>query len=153
MSPLRAPREAHPLGLDVLVAEALSKCNMLVKGNLRGGTHLACGVVLRGKNIAVSEVVGSVRRLGGGEVPLVPWNPDGFKVAVCSQPSQYAPTTALLLSNNKGMAGNLGALYSRFLSLYRVRAHLHHYLEYIEGGTFLEAAEAVDGVVKGYEEL
>jgi tubulin epsilon len=110
------------------------------------------GLVFRGKSIAVSDVMGCVKWLGG-EVPLVPWNPDGFKVAMCGQPSAYAPSSALLLSNNRGVAASLGHLYSNFLSLYRVRAHLHHYLDFMEGSMFLEAAEAVNGLVKSYEDL
>lgn len=152
MSPLRPTRDTQSLGLDALVAEALTKSNTLLRGNLRGGTHLACGLIYRGANLSVSEVVGSVRRLSG-DIPLVHWNPDGFKVAMCGKPSHYAPTSALLLSNNKCVASSLENLYNRFLSLYRVRAHLHHYLDYIEGTTFLHAAEAVDSVVKGYQEL
>ncbi len=136
------------------MAEALTRSSMLVRGNLRASAHLACGLVLRGRAVAVSDVMGCVKRLGSsGEVPLVPWNPDGFKVAMCSQPSLYAPTSALLMSNNKGVAASLGNLYARFLSLYRVRAHLHHYLEYMDGSMFLDAAEAVNGVVQSYEEL
>ena len=136
------------------MAEALSRTSMLVRGNLRASAHLACGIVLRGRSVAVSDVMGCVRRLGSsGEVPLVPWNPDGFKVAMCSQPSLAAPASALLLSNNRGVAASLGNLYARFLSLYRVRAHLHHYLEYVDGGVFLEAAEAVNGVVRAYDDL
>ena len=152
LSPLRPRAEGAPQGLDALVSEALVRSNMLVRGNLRSSMHLACGLVLRGRSVAVSDVMGCVKRLGS-EIPLVPWNPDGFKVAMCSQPSTFAPTSALLLSNNRGVAASLGNLYARFLSLYRVRAHLHHYLEYMDGSLFLDAAESVNGVVQSYEEL
>jgi tubulin epsilon len=70
---------------------------------------------------------------------------------MCSQPSPYAPLTSLVVSNNCGISLALRSLYARFLALYRVRAHLHHYLEYIDGDTFQEAAVAVDGVVQEYE--
>ncbi len=150
---MRPRADASPLGLDAMVAEALTRSNMLVRGNLRSSAHLACGLVFRGKHVAVSDVMGCVKRMAG-EVPLVPWNPDGFKVAMCSQASMYAPASALLLSNNKGVAASLGNLYARFLSLYRVRAHLHHYLEYMgDGSMFLDAAEAVNGVVQSYDDL
>ncbi len=154
MSPLSHPASAarSPLGLDAIVAEALSRSNMLVRGNLRLGTHLACGVLLRGGSLALGDAAASVRRLAG-DVALVPWNPDGFKVSLCGQPSPFAPASGLLLSNNAGVAVPLGALYNRFLAMYRVRAHVHHYLEYMDGGAFLEAAEAVYGCIKSYEEV
>jgi tubulin epsilon len=124
---------------------------MLIRGNLRRGTNLACGLVLRGHAVAVSDVVQSVRRLGA-ELPLPPWNPDGFKVAMCAQPGVFAPTSAAVVANNTGVGGPLASLYARFLALYRVRAHLHHYLDVIDGDEFQLAAVAVDSVVKSYQE-
>jgi tubulin epsilon len=59
--------------------------------------------------------------------------------------------SALVASNNCGVAVPLRSLYQRFLALYRVRAHLHHYLEYVDGDSFQEAAVVVDGIVKDYE--
>ena len=124
---------------------------MLIRGNLRRGVNLACGIVLRGQAVAVSDVVQTVRRLGT-DLPLPIWNPDGFKVSMCSQQNPYAPMSVAIVSNSTGVATPLGNLYSRFLSLYRVRAHLHHYLEEIDGDEFQLAAVAVDGVIKSYEE-
>lgn len=137
-------------GLDALVAEALSRSNMLIRGNLRRGVNLACGIVLRGAAVAVSDVVQTVRRLGA-DLPLPRWNPDGFKVSMCSQQSPFAPMSAALVSNSTGVAAPLASMYARFLALYRVRAHLHHYLEYIEGDDFQLAAVSCDSVIKSYE--
>lgn len=160
LAPLRGvpvgPRaDAVGHGLDAVVAEALTKSNALIRGSLRHGLHLACGVLLRGRSLAVSDVVASVQRLHG-DIPLAAWNPDGFKVAMCGARSLYCEPgspAALLASNNCGITAPLGVLYQRFLSLYRVRAHLHHYLDLVDGGAFQEAAVAVDGVVKEYAEV
>jgi tubulin epsilon len=152
LSPLGARRAAHAgAGLDALVADALARSNMLVRGNLRRGVNLACGVVLRGAAVAVSDAVQAVRRLGA-DLPLPRWNPDGFKVALCAQASPFAPASVTLVANSTGVAAPLASLYARFLALYRVRAHLHHYLDVIDGDDFQLAAVAVDGVIKGYEE-
>jgi hypothetical protein len=75
LSPLIVKRDA-PGSLETVVAEALSRCNMLVRGELRRNVHLACGLVFRGRSVAVSDVVASVKRLSS-DIPLVPWNPDG----------------------------------------------------------------------------
>ena len=124
---------------------------MLIRGNLRRGVNLACGLVLRGASVAVSDVVQSVRRLGA-ELPLPAWNPDGFKVSMCSQSSVFAPVSAAVVANSTGVGAPLASMYSRFLSLYRVRAHLHHYLEEIDADEFHIAAVVCDGVIKSYAE-
>jgi hypothetical protein len=40
--------------------------------------------------------------------------------------------------------------YQRFLRLYRARAHIHHYLEYVPADEFQHAAEAVTGLIQQY---
>lgn len=151
MSPIG--RRAAPVGygLDTLVSEALSRSNMLIRGNLRRHTNLACGLVLRGRAVAVSDVVQSVRRLGT-ELPLPPWNPDGFKVAICSQQSVFAPVSAAVVANSTGVATPLASMYARFLALYRVRAHLHHYVDTIDAEEFQSAAVACWDVIQSYKE-
>ena len=76
MSPLVRKEGPVGAGLDALVAEALTRSNMLIHGNLRRGTTLACGLLLRGRTVAVSDVVQTVRRLST-DLRLVPWNMDG----------------------------------------------------------------------------
>lgn len=124
---------------------------MLIRGNLRRHTNLACGLVLRGRAVAVSDVVQSVRKLGM-ELPLPPWNPDGFKVAICSQQSVFAPVSATIVANSTGVATPLANMYSRFLALYRVRAHLHHYVDTIDAEEFQSSAVACWDVIQSYKE-
>ena len=62
-------------------------------------------------------------------------------------------TTALTISNNVCVRTPLARSYDRFVKLYRARAHLHHYLEHLEGHEVASAAHSVVGVVHEYEAL
>lgn len=68
-------------------------------------------------------------------------------------PPPWARATALTISNNVCVRTPLARSYDRFLKLYRARAHLHHYLEYLEPDFLVESAHAVVGAVEEYEDL
>jgi tubulin epsilon len=56
----------------------------------------------------------------------------------------------MLLSNNTGITGALTQLHDRFLPMYRVKAHLHHYLDFMEPSGFEEALNCITDVVSAY---
>jgi tubulin epsilon len=74
----------------------------------------------------------------------------GFKVGVCSSRPLYSDAAALCISNNCAIRGPLQEGYGRFLRLYRARAHIHHYLEYISADEFQHAAENVTSLITDY---
>ncbi len=74
----------------------------------------------------------------------------GFKIGLCSSAPLYTDAAALCISNNCSIRGPLAAGYQRFLRLYRARAHIHHYLEYVPADEFQHAAEAVTGLIEQY---
>ena len=131
-----------------VVAEACSNVGMLVRSDLRRGVHLACGLLLRGP-VAVSDLNSAVLRQQR-ELHMAPWNPDGFKVGLCGASSLYADVSALCVSNNCAIAAPLAEGYSRFVRLYQARAHLHHYLAFIEADEMAAAAETVAGLIADY---
>jgi hypothetical protein len=51
----------------------------------------------------------------------------GFKTGICSAAPLHQPFSLLALSNNTCIADTLTDAYHRFMHLYRVRAHVHHY--------------------------
>ncbi len=77
-------------------------------------------------------------------------SPAGFKIGLCSTPPLYSDAAALCLANSCAIRAPLATGYSRFLRLYRARAHIHHYLEYIAADEFQHAAEAVSGLIEQY---
>ncbi len=143
-----AGRPADSRLCERIVAQGLGNSSMLVNSDLRAGLHLACGILLRGP-FAISDVTATVQRQQAA-LRMVSWNPDGFKIGLCSSSPLYSDVAALCISNNCSIAGPLGEGYGRFLRLYRARAHLHHYLEYLPVDEFQHAAEAVTSLVADY---
>ena len=84
---------------------------------------------------------------------MIDWNPDGFKVGLCSTPPVGAPHSVLCLANNTAIAVTFEALRQRFAKLYSRKAHIHHYTEYMDVGLFDEALEALVSLVGEYTKL
>ncbi len=142
------PRLADTRLCERIVSQGFSNSNLLLDSDIRNGTHLACGMLLRGP-FAISDVNAIVQRQQR-ELRMVSWNPDGFKIGLCSSPPLYTDAAALCISNNCSVKVPLTESYSRFVKLYRARAHVHHYLEYISADEFQHAAEAVSNLINQY---
>lgn len=57
------------------------------------------------------------------------------------------------MSNNTGFRHAAGHLHTRFKKLYKRRAHLHHYLEWMEESEFSNAQEKIESIITGYSEI
>lgn len=77
----------------------------------------------------------------------------GFKSGLCGVPPPWAKATALTISNNVCVRVPLARSYGRFLRLYRARAHLHHYLEYMDAQEIVHSAHTVLGGIQAYDEM
>ena len=84
---------------------------------------------------------------------LVYWNNDGFKTAISSVPPHGHTESLLMMSNNCAIGSKLGDLRDRFMKLYSVRAHVHHYDQYLELSYFDGTMETINSVVDDYAYL
>lgn len=149
---LSAPpgRPADPRLCERVVTQAFGNAGLLVRGDLRRGTHLACGLLARGP-FAFSDMTAAAQR-GQRELRMARWNQDGFKLGLCAAPSLYSDVSAMCVSNNCSVATPLTEGYERFVRLYQARAHLHHFLEFIDVSEIAAAAETVTGLIADYRE-
>ena len=74
----------------------------------------------------------------------------GFKVGVCAQAPLHQPYSLLALSNNSSIVGSLQAGRDRFAHLLRVRAHAHHYTEFMSEPDLTQAVEELDCIIGAY---
>jgi tubulin epsilon len=81
------------------------------------------------------------------------WNPDGIKVGLCAAPPVGLPHAILSLSNSCAMTGVLDTLLSRFDRLYRRKAHVHHFSQYIDASHLATAREALLTVREQYASM
>lgn len=76
----------------------------------------------------------------------------GFKVGICSARPLFRPYALLALSNNTSVVPTLTAAHARFMSLYRVRAHIHHYTAFMEEADISAAASSLTDMISSYNE-
>ena len=65
------------------------------------------------------------------KINTVSWNHEGFKIGLCSQPPVNMKYGLLCLSNNTAITEFFKRLSDRFMKLYKHKAHLHHFTNYI----------------------
>jgi tubulin epsilon len=124
------PSASAPRNLDQLFMDALRPEHCLLSVSPAEHAFLALGVFMRGKGVHITDVNRNIARLKT-KVYMVPWNPDGFKVGLCTQPGVGAgmEKSVLMLSNNCAVTGVFKEMLRRFDMLYRRRAHVHHYTQ------------------------
>lgn len=100
----------------------------------------------------LSDAVRNVERLKS-ELRMAHWNPDGFKLGICNARPVHQPYSLLALSNNTSVVPTLTAAHGRFMQLYRSRAHMHHYTQYMDFENIKAAGMALADVVSSYNEV
>ena len=104
-------------------------------------TLLACGLLLRG-DVTVSDAQRNLARIRPTlQMPI--WNPDGVKLGLCAAPPLGLPQALLALSNSCAMATTLRDACKRFDRLFKRKAHLHHFTQYMDSSQIAHAREAV----------
>jgi tubulin epsilon len=150
LAPLYALKDVRyrSMRLEGLFSDVLQPHAQLVQADPKHTTMLACGLLLRG-DVTVSDVQRNVARLRP-QLRLPFWNPDGIKVGLCAAAPVGQPQALLALSNSCAMAGVLGNVTGRFDLLYKRRAHLHHFTQYMEADGMASAREIVRTVAADY---
>lgn len=146
-------RARHPRHVQRLFADAASPLSRLVATYdaqpARPAATLAVALLARG-DVVSADVAAAAARLRP-QLRLPPWNPDGFKVGLCAVPPLRASRAVLCLANSTAIARNFSALRDRFVKLYRAKAMVHHYANYIDGALFDEALADLEALVGDYE--
>ncbi|KAF0696750.1 Aste57867_12509 [Aphanomyces stellatus] len=143
--------DKQPRRVAQLFTDAFSREHQMIKTNPKGGVMLACGLLLRG-NVHVSDIQANIQRLQS-ELRMIPWNTEGFKVGLCAVPALGHPVSLLSLSNNGCIVETFERMQMRFHKLYRRKAHVHHYLDYMDGSAFDQALENVAWLIGEYHKL
>lgn len=88
-----------PDGLRTVLSRYLIICvARLPLALYRKSKFLACGLLVRG-DVVVSDVNANIERLAA-ELDMVHWNPEGYKIGLCSVPPIGSTHSLLSLSNN-----------------------------------------------------
>ena len=156
LAPLYALRDVRyrPQRLEGLFSEVLSPHAQLMRAggaDVKHSTMLACGLLLRG-DVTVSDAQRNLAKLRP-QMQLPSWNPDGVKIGLCAAPPVGQPQALLALTNSCAMGEVLHDAVARFDRLYKRKAHLHHFTQYVEPGMLASAREVVRGTADEYKRL
>ena len=154
LSPLFGPSDVRrgPRSLDAMFTDAFSRKTQLIRADPGNSTYLACALLLRG-NIQVSDVNRNIERLRS-KLKTIHWNRDGFKVGICSTRSaRKLPVELLCLANNCAISSTFRGINDSFGTIFKRKAHVHHYTQYMDEGQFYTAKETLMELISQYEAL
>ena len=113
-------------------------------------SYLACALLLRG-NARISDITLNIDRIKH-KMKMTSWNNEGFKIGLCNEPPIGMDTSLLCLANNTCIVTPFKKLRDRFQKLYKRKANVHHYTEYMDIGEFDKAAQSLEDLITRYEE-
>ena len=115
------------------------------------GIFLASAFLGRGK-IPLSDFINGVT--AAQTTMIFPqWNQDACKIGLCSTPPPTQSSAILGIYNSTDFGCVLDGHRSRFNQLYRRKAMLHHYTEYIEADAVADSHESVHSIIQEYESI
>jgi tubulin epsilon len=113
------------------------------------GVYLACAFLGRGK-IPLSDFINGVTAVQTG-MRFPDWNQDACKIGLCSTPAPGEVSTIMGIYNSTAFGGVLDKHRKRFNQLYRRKAMLHHYTEFIEEDFVADSDESVARIIQEYD--
>ena len=143
------PRRTDQIFDDVFNSDfQLIKCD-----NFNQGIYFATALIARG-NLTVSDLMYNKKKKKN-KIATISWNHEGFKIGLCSQPPVNMKYGLLCLSNNTAIIECFKRMSDRFMLLYKHKAHLHHFSNYIPENSqniFDEAKENLNSLIVEYQE-
>ena len=141
-----------PRNIDQSFTDAFDRSYQLIQQGDQPPLYLACGLIVRGAQVEISDINRNVERLTK-KLKMIHWNQEGFKVGHCYQAPLNMNYSMLALSNNTGTRHILQRLRTRFLKIYKQRVFVHHYTEYMDVGGFDQALNNCTDVVQRFSEM
>ena len=144
-------KKLEPRKCDQIFADVFDRDHQLISvDNLYSGCYLACGLIARG-DLAISDIMYNIEKQKKN-LNMVSWNHEGFKIGLCDQPPVNMKYGLLNLSNNTAVSNCFEKLSQRFMTLYKRKAHVHHYTEYMnDASDFDTAYNNVKSLTDDYE--
>jgi tubulin epsilon len=144
-------KKLEPRKCDQIFADVFDRDHQLISiDNFNSGCYLACALIARG-DLAVSDVMYNIEKQKKN-LNMVRWNHEGFKIGLCDQPPVNMKYGLLNLSNNTAVSNCFEKLVQRFMVLYKRKAHVHHYTEFMnDASDFDTALNNVKSLIEEYE--
>jgi tubulin epsilon len=143
-------KKLEPRRVDQIFYDVFNRDHHLISVNsLSSGVYLASALIARG-NLSISDININLAKQKK-QLKMINWNQEGFKIGLCDQPPVNMNYGLLCLSNNTAIADCFEELRNRFNKLYKKKAHIHHYTEYMQDKTdFDRAIGNVEELIEDY---
>ena len=154
LSPFVMPKDVHlpPRRMDQMFKDVLSRDYQLLKCDPIHHKYLSCGLILRGQQANISDINRNIAKMKG-EMDMIYWNQEGFKVGLCHVAPHNQPYSLLCLANNCCIGNVFSDMHTRFKKLYKKKIYTHHYTEYMPEALFDEALENAASLIEEYASL
>jgi len=146
-------KKLEPRRLDQIFYDVFNNDHQLISvDNINNGVYLASALIARG-NINISDINSNLIKQKKN-LKMVSWNHEGFKIGLCDQPPVNMNYGLLSLSNNTSISNCFENLRDRFSLLYKRKAHVHHYYEYMKNKSdFDDAISNVEKLIFDYTSI
>lgn len=143
LGPISKDNRTHSRSFQQAFADIYLPKHHLLSVDVRKGKILRAGYFARGA-FPTDEVLGNV-----GKIKKINTCTDFQQLVTLSEYCQ-APFSLAALINSDRTASLLLGILQQFRTLFARKAHVHHYTQYVEKNTFLEAAERVIAQIHEY---
>ncbi|CDO67220.1 tubulin epsilon chain, putative [Plasmodium reichenowi] len=133
---------------DHLFKNVLSQNNQMLIANPKDGLSLSMAFLVRG-NINISDVTKNVLLIKNN-LNILKYNKDATKIGICNVSPLNQPYSLLCLINSCEIRNTFLQILERFNKLFKRKAHLHHYLEYLSMDDILEFKEKIQNLIFEY---
>merc|ERR1711892_201127 len=155
LAPLYLSKDVHlpPRRLDEMFKDVFSGSHALIGADPRQHVYTATGLIARG-SIDITDMRRNIERLSG-QLNFVKWNKNGFKVGLCDVAASNQPFSLLGIHNTTAVSDTFVNLRSRFMKLYKRKAHLHHYVQTdgFDADWLPESSRSLYDVIQQYQQV
>ena len=140
------------LRTDQMFRAAFSRKNQLMRCTDASQRYLAGALLARG-NVRLGDVESAIDK---ANITMPNWSGrknGGWKVGLCKVSPIGSENAVLCLANSTGIRVPLSKMARAFTRLYKRRAHVHHFTEYVELEDMEEALHRVRALRDDYHEM
>eukprot|EP00761_Pharyngomonas_kirbyi_P005542 gb/GECH01005547.1/.p1 GENE.gb/GECH01005547.1/~~gb/GECH01005547.1/.p1 ORF type:complete len:452 (+),score=88.34 gb/GECH01005547.1/:1-1356(+) len=149
---LHKQKKLLPRANDQMFRDVFGRNYHLMRADPRQGSYLACGLLMRGSNMKISDANRNLTNLQK-DIDMVKWNQEGFKVGLCNVPPYGMNSSLLCLANNSCITKTFSAMRSRFMTLWKRKVYVHHYTNYTDVGVFKDSLKELDELIGEYRSI
>lgn len=134
---------------DHLFKNVLNHNNQMLIANPKDGLNLSMAFLVRG-NVNISDITKNVLQVKKN-FKILTYNKDATKIGLCNVSPLNQPYVLLCLMNSCEIRNSFFQILERFNKLFRRKAHLHHYLEYLTMDDILGFREKIQNLISEYD--